>query len=137
MSVRMRRIAISATIEISYGELIDRITILEIKNARIKDPAKLKNIQLELDQLSATSVANIRQSTDVEDLTQQLRDTNEQLWVIEDNIRRKEHLKEYDEEFVGYARNVYLYNDRRARIKRQLNEYLGSRIMEEKSYQDY
>lgn len=117
--------------------MIDRITILEIKADFITDPAKLNNIQRELGLLNRVRAGAIPASDDMETLTQQLRDVNEQLWEIEDLIREKERLKVFDGEFIELARRVYFTNDRRAALKRKINTLLGSDIMEEKSYQPY
>jgi hypothetical protein len=117
--------------------LIDRITILEIKAARITEPDKLENIQRELQLLNDVRANTIPAAADIESLTRQLRDVNAQLWEIEDRIRDRERLRVFDDEFIELARRVYLTNDRRAALKRQINTLLGSRIVEEKSYQPY
>jgi|ERR1700690_1312051 hypothetical protein len=127
----------SVTIEASYGELIDKITILEIKAARVKDPAKLDNIRNELELLKKTLSDDVQPSQQINDLTDQLREVNNQLWDIEDRIRDKERTKTFDEEFISLARSVYITNDVRARLKRELNDALGSRLVEEKDYQPY
>lgn len=127
----------SIEIEISYGELIDKITILEIKFDRIADAAKRANVQRELAVLhDAWMRAGISPET-VETQRQQLKDTNEKLWVIEDAIREKEAAGSFDQEFIDLARSVYLTNDERAALKRVINERLGSGLVEEKSYQPY
>lgn len=127
----------SVTIEVSYGELIDKITILEIKAAKVRDPAKLANIQHELALLKKTLADDIQPSQQVIDLTGKLREVNNQLWEIEDRIRDKERNKTFDEEFISLARSVYMTNDSRARIKRELNDALDSKLTEEKDYQPY
>jgi predicted nucleic acid-binding Zn-ribbon protein len=124
-------------IEISPGELFDRITILEIKNARLTDGRQLRNVRHELTLLEA---ARDRAFADLADLAAEigdLRDVNDQLWRIEDDIRACEARQDFGAEFVGFARAVYRLNDRRAAIKRTINERLGSSIVEEKSYPTY
>ena len=125
------------TAEISPGELIDKITILEIKMDRITDEKKLKNIKTEWDALNQSRANKILISAKLDELTAELKTINETLWVIEDDIRECEHRKEYGEAFITLARSVYLNNDHRARVKRKINELLGSRLIEEKSYSDY
>jgi predicted nucleic acid-binding Zn-ribbon protein len=127
----------SVTVEVSYGELIDKITILEIKADKVKDAAKLANIRNELDILNKALSADVQSSQRVTDLTRQLREVNHQLWEIEDRIRDKERSKAFDQDFIALARSVYITNDQRARIKRELNEVLDSGIVEEKDYQPY
>ncbi|MFN7550042.1 MAG: DUF6165 family protein [Pseudomonadota bacterium] len=122
---------------VSFGELIDKITILEIKAQRIAEPAKLANVRRELDLLAATWAAHQASVADISDLRSALRMVNERLWVIEDDIRVKEQRQEFDAVFIRLARSVYFENDERARIKRAINERLGSSLVEEKSYQDY
>jgi hypothetical protein len=125
------------SVPIAYGELIDKITILEIKSERIRDPAKLANVRIELDLLNATWQTNPASRTDIAAERARLRGVNEALWDIEDNIRLKEKAKAFDTEFVELARSVYIRNDERAAIKRAINQKLGSTLVEEKSYQDY
>lgn len=125
------------SVPVSFGELIDKMTILEIKLARMSDAAKLANVRNELDMLSATWRAAPASATPIDDLWAALRTVNERLWVIEDDIRIKEKRQEFDAEFIRLARSVYFENDDRAKIKRQINERLGSALVEEKSYQDY
>lgn len=122
---------------VSYGELIDKITILEIKSARIGDPVKRANVGIELDLLNATWGGDPASRTDIGDERAKLRDVNEALWDIEDHIRSKEKAKAFDAQFIEFARSVYIRNDERAAIKRAINEKLGSTLVEEKSYQDY
>jgi hypothetical protein len=124
-------------VPVSYGELIDKITILEIKSARMDDPAKLANVRRELDLLHGTWRQDPVSATDIADLWAQLRTVNERLWVIEDDLRILEKAQRFDAEFVRLARSVYFENDERARIKREINLRLGSTLVEEKSYQDY
>ncbi|MFO7598289.1 MAG: DUF6165 family protein [Candidatus Desulfacyla sp.] len=125
------------TAEISPGELFDKITILEIKKARIRDEEKLRNIELELDLLRGVWSDNIPPSPKLRALYNQIKVLNERLWDIEDDIRRCERNSDFKEEFVRLARSVYLTNDKRSSIKREINKLLGSRIMEEKSYEAY
>jgi len=124
-------------VPVSFGELLDKISILRIKSERIGDPAKRANVRRELEALERTWSANPAAAVDVSALEQGLRAVNERLWEIEDAIRVKESRQEFDEAFVQLARAVYFENDERARIKRELNVALGSAYVEEKSYQDY
>ena len=124
-------------IDVAPGELIDKITILEIKSDRMEDPAKLKNVRAELALLSETRDVEVPESAELEMLTERLREANEALWVIEDDIRACEAAGDFGETFVELARSVYRTNDERARIKREINELLGSAIVEEKSYKPY
>jgi hypothetical protein len=121
--------------EISYGELIDKITILTIKSQRITDIEKLKNVRTELISLQETCDAFIGSRADVSQLQTFLQTINEALWDIEDAIRIKERNKEFDDEFIAIARSVYVTNDKRCAIKKQIDAILGSRITEEKSYE--
>ena len=123
-------------IEVGVGELIDKITILEIKQARINAPEKLKNIEHELKLLNKVK-AQLVQTMESDLLEQTLRQTNEKLWDIEDAIRRCEAKKQFDEKFIELARAVYFTNDKRCEIKRQINQLQGSQIIEEKSYDKY
>ncbi len=122
---------------VSYGELIDKVTILEIKSERIADAAKLANVRAELDLLNATWAAHAASHGDIAAERGQLRAVNEALWDIEDRIRMKEKAKAFDVEFIELARSVYIRNDERAAVKRAINEKLGSTLVEEKSYQNY
>lgn len=125
-------------VPVSYGELIDKISILEIKAQRIADAAKLSNVQKELSALLATWKDHpASRAASIEDLWGGLRDVNGQLWDIEDRIRVKEGQGCFDTEFIELARAVYFINDDRARLKRELNARLGSDLVEEKSYADY
>ena len=123
-------------VPVSPGELLDKITILRIKSERIKDPAKLANVRLELTLLTQTWDQNTP-GTDVSAETTALQAVNEQLWDIEDRIRDKEAACSFDAEFIELARQVYLRNDERAAIKKRVNTRMGSRIIEEKSYASY
>ena len=124
-------------VPVSVGELIDKITILEIKSERIKDPAKLDNVRRELGLLQATWDESPLSGQDVSQLKAGLKQVNETLWEIEDFIRVKEMERAFDEQFIELARSVYINNDRRAALKRQLNEATGSTLVEEKDYPDY
>ena len=125
-------------VPISPGELIDKITILEIKSARMTDAAKLHNVRTELALLNETWQASaFSRQADIGAEWQQLRDVNAQLWDIEDEIRDKERAGEFDARFVELARAVYVTNDERAAAKRRINTKLGSALVEEKSYRDY
>jgi hypothetical protein len=124
-------------VPVSVGELIDKITILEIKSERIKDPAKLENVRRELGLLQATWDESPLSGQDVSELKAGLKQVNETLWEIEDFIRVKEMERAFDEQFIELARSVYVNNDRRAALKRQLNEATGSTLFEEKDYPGY
>lgn len=124
-------------VPIPPGELVDKITILEIKSERIGDRQKLLNVRRELDLLQKTWRESTLAVADVLDQTQRLKSVNERLWDIEDRIRLKESSGAFDAEFIELARSVYRVNDERARVKREINELLGSTLIEEKSYQPY
>ena len=124
-------------VPISPGELIDKITILEIKSARMTDPAKLHNVRTELSLLNATWQASPYAAADIGVEWTGLRDVNGQLWDIEDRIRDKERAAAFDREFIELARAVYVTNDERAALKKRINTKLGSTIVEEKSYAEY
>ena len=123
-------------VPVSWGELIDKITILEIKAARLKNPAALANVNKELSLLTARAEPAM-QSSDLPALKKQLTQINETLWEIEDKIRAKETTREFDDGFVALARSVYQRNDERAAIKRKINTLLSSDLIEEKSYHQY
>jgi hypothetical protein len=124
-------------VPISPGELIDKITILEIKSERMTDAAKLANVRTELSLLSDTWKASPFSATDISAEWAGLRDVNGQLWEIEDRIRDKERDALFDAEFVELARAVYVTNDERAAVKKRINTKLGSTLVEEKSYAEY
>lgn len=124
-------------VPISPGELVDKITILEIKCERIPDRQKVMNVRRELDLLQRTLRESDIAEADVADQARHLKSINERLWDIEDRIRSKESSKAFDQEFIELARSVYLNNDERARAKRKINELLGSKLIEEKSYAAY
>ena len=124
-------------VPISPGELLDKITILRIKAARIKDPQKVANVRHELGLLEKTwkdsGAAGVDLGTEEANLTQ----VNELLWAVEDDIRDEERAQRFEEKFIELARAVYVTNDERAAIKKRINTLLGSTIVEEKSYQQY
>lgn len=124
-------------VPVSPGELIDKLTILEIKAASIGDAAKLANVNAELRLLQETWRASAFASADIDAEWKQLREINKKLWDIEDDIRDKERERRFDQEFIELARAVYVTNDERAAVKKQINTKLGSKIVEEKSYAKY
>ncbi|MDK8466029.1 DUF6165 family protein [Marinobacter sp. SS13-12] len=124
-------------VPVSFGEVLDKITILEIKSERIADPEKVKNVRLELDELSGTWNEAVQDQAAIADLRKQLKAVNEELWEIEDDIRDQEAAQDFGPKFIELARAVYVTNDKRAAIKKEVNLALGSRFVEEKSYQDY
>ncbi len=124
----------SITIEISPGELIDKLTILDIKSDRIKNEEKLKNVRYERELLTRARDAAVASSARLDELTDGLREVNEALWDIEDEIRLCEQRSDFGDRFVELARSVYITNDRRADLKRQINELLDSPLFEEKDY---
>jgi hypothetical protein len=122
---------------ISFGELLDKITILEIKSERITDAHKLANVRDELQLLDALWSRDAASRIDIATERAELKRINEALWDIEDEIRVKERGRAFDARFIELARAVYRTNDERAAVKRAINVKLGSRLVEEKSYQDY
>jgi Family of unknown function (DUF6165) len=124
-------------VPISPGELIDKITILEIKSQRMTDAAKLHNVRTELSLLTETWKASAYSATDISAEWAGLRDVNGKLWDIEDRIRDQERDGRFDADFIELARAVYVTNDERAAIKKRINLRLGSTLVEEKSYADY
>jgi tetratricopeptide (TPR) repeat protein len=125
------------TVEIAPGELFDKITILEIKHRRIADEQKLQHVRAELATLTAARDGSVESSPELEQLVRELQQVNETLWEIEDALRLCEGKQDFGPQFVELARSVYRHNDQRAAIKRQINERLGSRMIEEKSYAKY
>jgi hypothetical protein len=123
--------------EISVGELIDKITILEIKKANIKEAEKLKIVDAELVSLSATLNKNVKISNEIQNLRSDLKKINQKLWIIEDDIRNCERQKDFGDKFKELARSVYFSNDERAKLKNQINKLSGSSIGEVKSYEKY
>lgn len=124
-------------VPVSPGELLDKITILRIKSARMRDASKLANVRTELEALERLWNASPYAAVDVASDVRALLAVNERLWTIEDDIRDKERAQTFDAEFVRLARAVYFENDERAAIKRRLNVLLGSSLIEEKSYAEY
>lgn len=124
-------------VELAYGELLDKVTILQIKSERITDESKLANVNKELELLNNLWKSDEKSSVDISNEFTALKEINEKIWDIEDGIRDKERVKEFDEIFIDLARSVYFSNDRRAEIKRAINLKLGSELLEEKSYSDY
>ena len=122
---------------VSFGELIDKLTILEIKSERIGDAAKLGNVRDELRILDDLWRRDAHSKTDIAAERAELKRVNEALWEIEDEIRRKERDHAFDARFIELARSVYRVNDQRAAVKRAINLKLGSRLVEEKSYEDW
>jgi len=125
------------TVDISPGELLDKISILEIKSARMTDADKLENVRYELALLRKTWEDSVDASDSLKDFESELQSVNERLWDIEDAIRVCEANQDFGPRFVELARSVYTTNDRRAEIKREINTMLGSSIVEEKSYTEY
>ncbi len=124
-------------VDLAYGELLDKMTILQIKSERITDENKLSNVNKELDLLNDLWKLDKKSSVDIASEFTALKEINEKIWDIEDDIRDKERVKEFDEKFIELARSVYFSNDKRAEIKRAINLKLGSDLIEEKSYSDY
>ena len=120
--------------EISAGELLDKITILEIKREKITDSEKLKDINKELSSLTKTSDEKIPDKKRIENLVSNLKKINLKLWDIEENKRKAEKEKKFDETFIQLSRDVYKSNDERAKIKLKINDILGSNIKEVKSH---
>lgn len=127
----------SVKTDVSYGELIDKITILEIKQRKTTNPDKLKNVEKELTILTEIMNEHIPMNEEIMHLKQELRRVNETLWNIEDSIRIKERDQQFDETFIQLARAVYINNDERAVLKRKINDLLGSALIEEKIYENY
>ena len=124
-------------VPISPGELLDKITILQIKTERMSDPVKVANVKIELDALTNVWSNSVSEDDTVKQLHKALKTINEALWDIEDDIRDEERAKNFGEKFIELARSVYVTNDQRAEAKKKLNAHLGSTLVEEKSYQDY
>ena len=123
---------------ISVGELVDKITILRIKSREIKNPDKLKNVGAELNKLQYVFSGLTKNGIpDIINEFVMLESINKELWDIEDQIRKKEMLEEFDGEFIELARSVYITNDKRSEVKKKINEMTGSELVEEKSYEQY
>jgi len=121
-------------IPISIGELIDKITILEIKKSKIKDISKLKNVEKELVELQ--KIVDLKDIRNISELKNELSVINKQLWNIEDRLRELEKQSSFGEEFIDLARSVYLTNDQRFVIKKKINQITDSKLTEEKSYEN-
>ena len=123
-------------IEVSHGEIVDKLTILQIKKENITDPIKLDNIVKEYNYLLSIVENDLGISTESPEFLELL-SINKELWVIEDDIRDKERIKEFDDDFIKLSRAVYYTNDVRAKIKKEINLKYSSGFVEEKSYQSY
>ena len=121
---------------VSLGELVDKISILHIKNINIKDDEKLKLIREELELLNQTLNKHIKKN-DIQNYLDSLIEINSRLWVIEDDIRDCERNKKFDQIFIDLARSVYFTNDKRSEVKLEINKKFGSKIIEVKSYEEY
>ena len=124
-------------VEVSIGELLDKISILEIKQEKIKDPEKLRFISNEHSILKKQLDDNVKSDDKIKDLFQSLKDINSKLWVIEDDKRQCEKVKDFGEKFIKLSRDVHFLNDDRAKIKLEINNYTGSAIKEIKEYTSY
>ena len=124
-------------VEVSIGELLDKISILEIKQEKIKDPEKLRFISNEHSILKKQLDDNVKSDDKIKDLFQSLKDINARLWVIEDDKRQCEKDKDFGEKFIKLSRDVHFLNDERAKIKLEINNYTGSTIKEIKEYTSY
>jgi hypothetical protein len=124
-------------VEVSIGELLDKISILEIKQEKIKDPEKLRFISNEHSILKKQLDDNVKSDDKINDLFQSLKDINVKLWVIEDDKRQCEKIKDFGEKFIKLSRDVHFLNDDRAKIKLEINNYTGSAIKEIKEYTSY
>lgn len=124
-------------VEVSAGELLDKISILEIKGERIENEEKLMNVRKELKILENVRNEMIERTSELDKIYLSLKKTNEKLWEIEDQIRDCERNKDFGAKFVTLARSVYMENDKRCSLKREINELLKSSLMEEKSYAEY
>jgi hypothetical protein len=122
---------------VSLGELLDKIVILEIKQKRISDEAKLANIRTELQSLLAILPPSLQGNPEIHAWEKALREANEELWDLEDRIRDKERAGDFGPEFIEVARHIYRTNDKRAKAKKMINTICGSTLVEEKSYQPY
>lgn len=129
--------ALSIRIEISAGELIDKLTILEIRLDRIREPQQRANVKIEYELVKAAYSASVPRSGRMAALKAELRAANEKLWDVEHEIRNCERRGEFGSRFIALARSVYATNDRRSAIKREINLFLSSRLLEEKFYPDY
>ena len=124
-------------VPISWGELFDKITILQIKLDKLTSKNALNNVGREFKQLHSILIKYFPNNIEAKQLEEELKQINQQLWDIEDNIRDKERKRSFDDEFIQLARSVYIINDERSRIKRKINDIFGSEFVEEKSYSEY
>ena len=124
-------------VEVSIGELLDKISILEIKQEKIKNPEKLKFINKEYSILKDQYKKNVKSDDKLDDLFNSLKDINSKLWVIEDDKRQCEKDKDFGEKFIKLSRDIHFLNDDRAKIKLEINNYTGSKIKEIKQYTNY
>ena len=124
-------------VDISYGELFDKISILEIKISKLHNPQEIVKVKYELNLLLQELNNSKLNSSIISSLTKDLKEVNLKLWNIEDEIREKERNKKFDKEFIKLARNVYITNDTRAKIKNEINKKLNSKVFEIKSYEKY
>ena len=127
----------SVSVEISPGELIDKITILEIKLDRMVDAEQLVTVKREFEVLAAARDDALKKTPELDRLSADLKKANENLWEVEDDIRDCERANDFGDTFVKLARAVYVNNDKRSQLKREINELLGSSLIEEKSYAAY
>ncbi|MDA7564800.1 DUF6165 family protein [Pelagibacteraceae bacterium] len=123
--------------EISVGELLDKISILEIKQKNLKDNEKIKIVNKELESLNMTLKKDVTMTEEIQSLYQDLKKINSMLWDIEDGKRDCERNKDFGDKFIELARSVYIENDNRAKIKNKINQLSGSNISEVKSYEKY
>ena len=133
----MNKPAGNPTVEISVGELIDKISILEIKSERLTDAQMLANVRAELEALTAVRRQYVEPSAELDRLGTELKAVNSLLWDIENTVRGHEREQRFDAAFIDSVRSIYRNNDRRAALKRRINELTGSRLKEEKQYTDY
>jgi Family of unknown function (DUF6165) len=124
-------------VPVSWGELLDKISILQIKSERMRAADARKNIRTELDRLSAIAAERLRGDERLQAACRRLKAVNERLWDVEDRIRDKERAQSFDADFVALARSVYHSNDERAAIKREINVHTNSELIEEKQYSAY
>jgi hypothetical protein len=135
--VPLPKVATAPKVQISWGELVDKITILEMKVERLNSKEAIENVCHELAALNIIANEALSQQPDLVSLKQQLKSINEVLWDIEDKIRAKEAAKSFNQEFIELARSVYMANDKRGDLKRQINALLNSQLVEEKQYTPY
>lgn len=137
MSAAKEKLGTAPMIHVSWGELIDKITILEIKGQRLRSKNSAANVNNELAALMSIARDALSKGHELASLKKQLKSVNEALWEIEDNIRAKEAAKSFDKEFIELARSVYMNNDRRGDLKRRINVLLNSNFGEQKQYTPY